>query len=213
MMDFAEMLETSQEIRIAQAGPKIGPAPIEMIHKMDYFRKQFTSCAEVEAEYKSTDAESALPIVAFAIISIIFTSSVAYMMKKNPQLMAHPNRLIFYMCICEGIIAWHAMIAHLCPERVVCYFKLQELFEHTTFWKNDDQSILALLGRTNYNILSFFEFLSLSLNLCLCLDIVFTMRNPFYPHERRMKFYLPCSLLLATLAFVTSLRRIKVDNS
>jgi len=28
------------------------------------------------------------------------------MMKYNPQLMAHPNKLIFYMCLAEGIIAW-----------------------------------------------------------------------------------------------------------
>ena len=42
----------------------------------------------------------------FCFISILATSRVAVMMKNNPQLMSHPNKLIFYMCICEGIIAW-----------------------------------------------------------------------------------------------------------
>ena len=45
-------------------------------------------------------------IVCFAMISMMCTGFVALMMKNNKQLMSHPNKLIFYMCICEGIIAW-----------------------------------------------------------------------------------------------------------
>jgi len=37
---------------------------------------------------------------------MMVTGTVARMMRNNQQLMAHPNKLIFYMCICEGIVAW-----------------------------------------------------------------------------------------------------------
>jgi len=42
--------------------------------------------------------------------------------------------------------------------------------------------------------------LSLSLNFCLCLDIVLTMSSPFSPHDRRMKFYIIISGCIATIA-------------
>lgn len=45
----------------------------------------------------------------------------------------------------------------------------------------------------------YFQLLSLSLNFCLCLDIVLTMGNPFSPHDRRMKFYLLSSMFSAGL--------------
>ena len=65
-----------------------------------------------------------------------------------------------------------------------------------------------MLRSSNFNILQFFEYISLALNFFLCLDIVLTMRNPFYPHERRMKLYLPISVVLASCAFTLSLKRV-----
>ena len=99
------------------------------------------------------------------------------------------------------------MIIHLGTQELICYFRLDELFTITTFWHND-QDAVRLLARWNFNILQFFELVSLSLNLMLCLDIVFTMRNPFYPHDRRMKFYLPISVLFAFMAYNLCLSRV-----
>ena len=75
-------------------------------------------------------------IVIFAMFSMMCTGFVALMMRNNKQLMSHPNKLIFYMCICEGIIAWQAMIIHLGTQELICYFRLDELFTVTTFWNN-----------------------------------------------------------------------------
>ena len=65
-------------------------------------------------------------------------------------------------------------------------------------------------------LLTLFDFfdnnLFLALNFFLCLDIVLTMRNPFYPHDRRMKNYLPMSILLAVFAFSVSLKRVNYDH-
>lgn len=64
------------------------------------------------------------------------------------------------------------------------------------FVKNQAQAI-SLISTTNYFVQNYFQLLSLSLNFCLCLDIVLTMGNPFSPHDRRMKFYLIGSLFSA----------------
>jgi hypothetical protein len=147
-------------------------------------------------------------ICCFSVVSMLFTSSVAFMMKRNPQLMAHPNKLIFYMCLSEGIIAWQAMVSHLGPPKMICYFGLERLYSDTTWWETSEVDTINLLQQSNFNVLEFFEFVSLALNFFLCLDIILTMRNPFYPHDRRMKLYLPSSVLLAMTAFFLSLKRV-----
>ena len=102
------------------------------------------------------------------------------------------------------------MITHLGPQMVICYFGLDHLYLNTIFWNfnGGEFGVMRYLAQANFNILQFFELVSLALNLLLCLDIVFTMRNPFYPHDRRMKFYLPMAVLFAAVAFNSCLARL-----
>ena len=51
----------------------------------------------------------------------------------------------------------------------------------------------------NFIIQHYFQLISLSINFCLCLDVVLTMSSPFSPHERRMKFYVIASVISAAL--------------
>lgn len=148
-------------------------------------------------------------VVCIGTLSIILTSMVAYLMVRNPELLNHPNKLIFYMCICEGIIAWQSIIAHLGTAQWICYFRNDILWRDTTFWSQTESEAIATLQSANFNVLCSFEYLSLSLNFFLCLDIVLTMRNPFYPHDRRMKNYLIGSVLIAATCFLLSLRRVE----
>ena len=70
--------------------------------------------------------------------------------------MAHPNKLIFYMCICEGIIAWQALISHLGVPEIVCYLGLDNLYQKTTFWETSEGKTLTLLRNSNFDILQLF---------------------------------------------------------
>ena len=127
--------------------------------------------------------------------------------------MSHPNKLIYYMCLCEGIIAYQAMISQMSVAKVICYFDLQGLLQATTFYAMNETEAIQLLRTSNFNFLQFFEFISLALNFFLCLDIVLTMRNPFYPHDRRMRFYLPLSVVIAAVCFAASLKRVSAPAS
>jgi hypothetical protein len=45
----------------------------------------------------------------------------------------------------------------------------------------------------------FFQNLSLAFNFCLCHDLIKTLKDPFYPGKRRMKWYFWCSALAAVI--------------
>lgn len=57
--------------------------------------------------------------------------------------------------------------------------------------------------------MEFFQFFSLVLNFFLCLDIILTLRSPFYPHERRMKKYKIFGPLIAGMMTAVTARQVK----
>ena len=123
----------------------------------------------------------------------------------NKQLLQHPNKLIFYMCISEAIAANASLFALLSTKWVICYFDLNMLYSWTSVVNVTPEESYELLIQTNYTIISYFQFLSLSLNFFLCLDLILTLRNPFSPHDRRMKFYKFGSVMIAAVASVLTM--------
>ena len=53
---------------------------------------------------------------------------------------------------------------------------------------------LKFLCHTNTYTFIFFQNLSLGFNFCLCHDLIKTLKDPFYPGKRRMKWYFFCSI-------------------
>ena len=129
------------------------------------------------------------------------------MMNYNPKLMEHPGKLIFLMCLCEAISVWSTVIQFLGPEKVICYFGINETLAASVGWlypNIDDDKSISVLQNCNFVIQHYFQLVSLSLNFCLCLDVVLTMSSPFSPHERRMKFYvIMCIIMAALISAVT----------
>lgn len=58
---------------------------------------------------------------------------------------------------------------------------------------------LHMLCLSNSFTFTFFQTMSLALNFCLCHDLIKTLKDPFFPGKRRMKFYLGSSLLVAVV--------------
>lgn len=63
-----------------------------------------------------------------------------------------------------------------------------------------------LLCQSNQFMFSLFQNLSLAFNICLCHDLVKTLRDPFSPGNRRIKFYVLFSVIFATTFAVFSQR-------
>lgn len=133
-------------------------------------------------EYKVT-------LGAVAIISMIFSISVGLAILYVPKLRIHPSKLIAYMLLCEAISSFHSYIIALSARDVVCYFNLNTFLQYSTFNAISFKDATTLLCETNSLMVSYFQFLSLAFNFCLCHDLIQTLKNPFYPGKRRMKFY------------------------
>lgn len=140
-------------------------------------------------------------VVSLAMLSWSATTGVATLMYFNPKLKEHPGELIFLMCLCEGVAVWSTLIQAIGTETVICYFEMDKSLMLTAgFWFKDQATTVTFLTESNFILQHFFQLLSLSLNFCLCLDIVLTMSSPFSPHDRRMKFYIIMSGCIATIA-------------
>lgn len=179
-----------------------------------FFDSDTKTCADVDVSSMSAESmgENFL-VVCLGFLSIFATSAVALLMATNKRLMAHPNKLIFGMCLCEAAAAWHAIIAHMGVKTVICYFDLTDVFIKTNYaWSGSELETLTLLEANNYALLTFLEFFSLSLNFFLCLDIVLTMRSPFEPHGRRFKGYMAGSVLITAVCYMCCIPR-KVAHS
>lgn len=58
-------------------------------------------------------------------------------------------------------------------------------------------SSLKFLCESNQTMFSFFQNMSLAFNICLCYDLMRTLKDPFSPGARRLKFYMMFSLVFA----------------
>ena len=144
------------------------------------------------ASYDFINPEKVSKIVFVLTVGCLSTlggACVASIMWFNKKLMAFPNELIFYTCLAESIACYSCVVALLGTEEVICYFEIQKTLA-ATYWGGytEKQAFKAILTSNSF-CLQYFQFVSLVLNFFLCLDLILTLRKPFYPHERRMKFY------------------------
>ncbi|CDW83493.1 phosphatidylinositol phosphate kinase [Stylonychia lemnae] len=142
---------------------------------------------------------------ALSIISMVSSIFIAITIFYNPKLRIHPSKLIGYMAVCEALSCFNALIWAINPIDFICYFGLHYMFNWTTFGSQSKVESLLYLCNSNQIVFSYFQTVSLAFNFCLCHDLVQTLRNPFSPGKRRMKFYFVGSILVAGL--LTSVAR------
>ena len=64
----------------------------------------------------------------------VFVAATIFYSKK---LQAHPQPLIAYICMCEAISSFNAMMQSVNPKTFADYFKLDELFSYTVAFNFD----------------------------------------------------------------------------
>jgi hypothetical protein len=129
---------------------------------------------------------------------------VAFTIYKNPKLRQHPATIIALIALCEGISCFNALVWAIDPIDFICYFGLHYIFSWTTLGIVPRADAMKLLCTSNSWMYTFFQNTSLAFNLCLCHDLVRTLKNPFQPQGRRMKFYMGFSIISASLFTIAS---------
>ena len=153
--------------------------------KMDHFCKSIVSY-----DFISPDKQVKIfLLVVVGCASTLGGAIVASIMWFNKKLLAFPNELILYTCIAESIACYSCVVALLGTEEVICYFGIQKTLAATYWGGYTEMQAFKAIVKSNSFCLQYFQFVSLVLNFFLCLDLILTLRKPFYPHERRMKFY------------------------
>ena len=69
------------------------------------------------------------------LVSMVSSLFVALTIFYNPKLRIHPSKLIGFMCICEGISCFNALIWVIGPIDISCYFGFHYLYSWTFFKK------------------------------------------------------------------------------
>ena len=93
--------------------------------KLDYCDMPFNS-GDLSMEEKAVQTS-------IAMISMFATVAVALTIFYNPKLRQHPSMLIGYMCICEALSCFNALVWAIHPIDYICYFGLHYLYSYTTF--------------------------------------------------------------------------------
>ncbi|CDW72257.1 phosphatidylinositol phosphate kinase [Stylonychia lemnae] len=156
----------------------------------------------------------------------VFVASTIFYSKK---LQAHPQPLIAYICMCEAISSFSAMMQSVDSKVFASYFGLDEIFSYTVAFNfsptdllnpddTEDHTIYldkykTVLCHSNEYFLIYFQLMSLMLNMCLCIDLILTLRNPFYPSKRRVKFYIIFSSIIVSILVVLEKDFIQSKNS
>lgn len=69
------------------------------------------------------------------LVSMVSSLFVAITIFYNPKLRIHPSKLIGFMCICEGMSCFNALLWVINPIDVSCYFGLHYLYSWSMFRK------------------------------------------------------------------------------
>lgn len=132
-----------------------------------------------------------LIFVALCCLSMFGLIFIATTILYSKKLNTHPQPMIAYICIAEACMSWNALIQVLNPVYVICYLNSFKILGYTLFKTSpgDWQDLANAQCMGNMIFYSYFQLISLTLNLCLCVDLILTIYDPFSPAYRRTKFY------------------------
>ena len=93
----------------------------------------------------------------------------------------------------NGIIDYFHIIAGV--SYTACYFELSTLWCNTSIFLQNTNPFLVLEWSMQF-AKWFSEFAAICAVICLCLDLILTLKNPFNAASSRVKYYIAFSLLV-----------------
>lgn len=99
-------------------------------------------------------------------------------------------------------MSWNAFFQVIGPVTVSCYFGLDQYLSATIHFSTSittDMNALNTLCVSNQIFFDMFQIASLTLNLCLCIDLIMTIYSPFTPASNRLKWYYLSSAVTALI--------------
>lgn len=108
--------------------------------------------------------------------------------------------MIGYISLFEAISAYNTVVWICSTVEWIEYFGLEWIMHFSTFTlMPNDYNCKALCALNQRLGVFFFSMMSLGMNLCLCIDLILTLKQPFYPASRWEKWYLIGSFLFSII--------------
>lgn len=123
-----------------------------------------------------------------------------------PKLRAHPNIMIGFISLFEGISCYHTVVWSINSMQFIEFFGLQNLMQYVFYIPPINSTRAACFTLCTFNRLigsGFFSLMSLGMNICLCIDLYLTLKQPFNPAQRRLKFYVMGSVIFSASIILT----------
>lgn len=143
-----------------------------------------------------------------ALISFLSLISIVVTMQSHTKLQQHPSFLIACICLIEAINSYISLVnvPQLTSTYFICYFEniFVNLLRYTFFEAKKLEEVYQLLVLVNEIIFDYFQHVSLVLNMCLCHDLIQTLKNPFEVGRSRVWKYILVSGFVPFL-FISSI--------
>ena len=149
------------------------------------------------------DADNWFFVLEFSssIMATLFGTFILF----TKELQVHPMKIIMYLAFAESVFQ-----IMLVQSPHICQTRQNELLALTLFGSTSNYNVaratFILASSNNFFALGSLS-LSISLNTCLCIDLILMVRYPFTKKENRVPWYLVCSLAFSFIIgiFATSL--------
>lgn len=133
-------------------------------------------------------------------VSICASVFVTISIFTVPKLRSHPNGMIGFISLFEGIACFHTVVWSINSMSYIQFFGLQKLMQYTFIappMMSEEEACKSLCSINRIIGSLFFSLMSLGMNTWLCIDLYLTLKQPFYPAGRRLKYYLLFSFLFS----------------
>ena len=143
------------------------------------------------------------------MLSYLGNALVALIIYLNKDLIyIHPMKLFMMIAFIDSTLFWLLFM-----EPYICPLHLYEVLTYSLFQTTDADTVQSVVRRYAYLLETakvFCYVSSLCLNVCVCIDLVLMVKNPFTRQDSRMPTYLYSSIIggfLVTLGEVFSVHR------
>jgi hypothetical protein len=110
--------------------------------------------ANTDITTKLITTDASLTLV--AALSMVSSGGVALVMNMNRKLFQHPNTLVFYMCICEAIVANASLFELVSAKWIICNSNLDSLLSTSLLHTYSKKEAHNLLRSSNTAIIDYF---------------------------------------------------------
>jgi len=122
---------------------------------------------------------------------------IAVVIYRNKELQAHPMQLFMWISFVDSGMFWNFFFS-----KYVCSSNLADLLAMSFFLTPSDQSksnFTFILITTKGFLQAFFLALSITLNTCVCCDMILMLRSPLHDKSARVRKYVAISVFISII--------------